>query len=469
MTESSVQPALWPAPSARGAVEATVTVPGSKSVTNRGLILASLAAEPGWLRRPLRSRDSLLMAEALRAMGVGIEETVSSSSAAAGRDGFTGEAWRVIPAGLYGPATVDVGNAGTVMRFLPPVAALADGPVHFDGDPRSYERPLGAVIEALRVLGARIDDEGRGSLPLTVQGGGALDGGSVEIDASSSSQFVSALLLSGARFNQGVEVRHVGSSLPSMPHIRMTVDMLRAVGAQVDEPETGGEPNVWRVSPSALLGRDLTVEPDLSNAQPFLAAALVTGGRVTIPDWPEHTTQPGDALREIFTKMGGSCEWSMTNEGSALTLTGTGRIHGIDVDLSEVGELTPGIAAVAALADSPSTLRGVAHLRLHETDRLAALTKEINELGGDVTETADGLHIRPRPLHGGVFHTYDDHRMATAGSIIGLVVGGVEIENVGTTAKTLPDFPQMWTDMLAGAGAETETETGPGPGAGAGA
>ncbi|MFF2521594.1 3-phosphoshikimate 1-carboxyvinyltransferase [Streptomyces liangshanensis] len=461
MTESSVQPALWPAPSARGAVEATVTVPGSKSVTNRGLILASLAAEPGWLRRPLRSRDSLLMADALRAMGVGIEETVSSSSAAAGRDGFTGEAWRVIPAGLYGPATVDVGNAGTVMRFLPPVAALADGPVHFDGDPRSYERPLGAVIEALRVLGARIDDEGRGALPLTVQGGGALDGGSVEIDASSSSQFVSALLLSGARFNQGVEVRHVGSSLPSMPHIRMTVDMLRAVGAQVDEPETGGEPNVWRVSPSALLGRDLTVEPDLSNAQPFLAAALVTGGRVTIPDWPERTTQPGDALREIFTAMGGSCEWAVTNEGSSLTLTGSGRIHGIDVDLSEVGELTPGIAAVAALADSPSTLRGVAHLRLHETDRLAALTKEINELGGDVTETADGLHIRPRPLHGGVFHTYDDHRMATAGSIIGLVVGGVEIENVGTTAKTLPDFPQMWTDMLAGAS--------PGPGAGAGA
>jgi 3-phosphoshikimate 1-carboxyvinyltransferase len=452
-TSPGADSALWPAPLAITAVDATVTVPGSKSVTNRGLILAALAAEPGWLRRPLRSRDTLLMADALRALGVGIEEGV-------GPDGG-GEAWRVIPSGLHGPATVDVGNAGTVMRFLPPVAALADGPVHFDGDARSYERPLGAVIEALRVLGARIDDEGRGALPLTVQGGGALDGGSVEIDASSSSQFVSALLLSGARFNQGVEVRHVGSSLPSLPHIRMTVDMLRQVGAQVDEPETGGEPNVWRVSPSALLGRDLTVEPDLSNAQPFLAAALVTGGRVSVPDWPEHTTQPGDALREIFTAMGGSCEWSVNNEGSVLTLTGTGRIHGIDVDLSEVGELTPGIAAVAALADSPSTLRGVAHLRMHETDRLAALTKEINELGGDVTETADGLHIRPRPLHGGVFHTYDDHRMATAGSIIGLVVDGVEIENVGTTAKTLPDFPRMWTDMLAGAS--------PGPGAGAGA
>ncbi|MFF8608550.1 3-phosphoshikimate 1-carboxyvinyltransferase [Streptomyces sp. NPDC015346] len=426
----------WPAPYASGAVDATVTVPGSKSVTNRGLVLAALAAEPGWLRRPLRSRDTLLMAEALRTLGVKIEEGV-------GPDG-TGEAWRIIPAALRGPATVDVGNAGTVMRFLPPVAALADGPVHFDGDARSHERPLHGVIDALRALGARIDDDGRGALPMTVHGGGALDGGPVEIDASSSSQFVSALLLSAPRFNQGVEVRHVGAKLPSLPHIRMTVDMLRVVGAQVDEPETGGEPNVWRVSPSALLGRDLVVEPDLSNAQPFLAAALVTGGRVTVPDWPDRTTQPGDALREIFTEMGGSCE--LTEAG--LTFTGTGRIHGIDVDLGEVGELTPGIAAVAALADSPSTLRGVAHLRLHETDRLAALTQEINGLGGDVTETEDGLHIRPRPLRGGVFHTYHDHRMATAGAIIGLAVKGVEIENVATTAKTLPDFPRMWTEML---------------------
>ncbi|KQX13880.1 MULTISPECIES: 3-phosphoshikimate 1-carboxyvinyltransferase [Streptomyces] len=427
---------LWPAPYARGAVDATVTVPGSKSVTNRGLVLAALASEPGWLRRPLRSRDTLLMAEALRTLGVKIEEGV-------GPDG-TGEAWRIIPSPLRGPATVDVGNAGTVMRFLPPVAALADGSVRFDGDPRSHERPLHGVIDALRALGARIDDDGRGALPMTVHGGGGLDGGTVEIDASSSSQFVSALLLSAPRFNQGVEVRHVGAKLPSLPHIRMTVDMLRAVGAQVDEPEHGGEPNVWRVAPSALRGRDLVVEPDLSNAQPFLAAALVTGGRVTVPDWPERTTQPGDELRRIFTEMGGSCE--LTEAG--LTFTGTGRIHGIDVDLGEVGELTPGIAAVAALADSPSTLRGVAHLRLHETDRLAALTKEINELGGDVTETEDGLHIRPRPLHGGVFHTYHDHRMATAGAIIGLAVEGVEIEDVATTAKTLPDFPGMWTEML---------------------
>ncbi|MES4904722.1 MULTISPECIES: 3-phosphoshikimate 1-carboxyvinyltransferase [unclassified Streptomyces] len=443
-TPSGAYAAHWPAPLADGAVDATVTVPGSKSVTNRGLILAALAAEPGWLRRPLRSRDTLLMAEALRALGVGIEETVSDGSQGAPGSEGGGEAWRVIPAGLHGPATVDVGNAGTVMRFLPPVAALADGPVRFDGDPRSHERPLHGVIDALRALGARIDDDGRGALPMTVHGGGALDGGPVRIDASSSSQFVSALLLSAPRFNQGVEVRHVGAALPSLPHIRMTVDMLRAAGAAVDAPEAGGEPNVWRVSPSALLGRDLVVEPDLSNAAPFLAAALVTGGRVTIPDWPERTTQPGDSLRRIFTDMGGSCE--LTDAG--LTFTGSGRITGIDADLHEVGELTPVIAAVAALADSESSLHGIAHLRLHETDRLAALAKEINELGGDVTETADGLRIRPRPLHGGVFHTYEDHRLATAGAVIGLVVTGVQIENVGTTAKTLPDFPGLWTGML---------------------
>jgi 3-phosphoshikimate 1-carboxyvinyltransferase len=441
---SPQQTDLWPAPTASGPVDATVHVPGSKSVTNRALVLAALASEPGWIRRPLRSRDTLLMAEALRALGIGIEETVSSSSVVTPGGEKAGEAWRVIPAPPAGPASVDVGNAGTVMRFLPPVAALASGPVRFDGDPRSYERPLHGVIDALRALGARIDDEGRGALPLTVHGSGALDGGPIDVDASSSSQFVSALLLSGARFNQGVEVRHTGATLPSMPHIRMTVDMLRAAGAQVDTPESGGEANVWRVTPGALLGRDLTVEPDLSNAQPFLAAALVTGGRVIVPDWPERTTQPGDRLREIFTLMGGSCEL----KEYGLEFTGSGKIHGIDVDLSEVGELTPGIAAVAALADSPSTLRGVAHLRLHETDRLAALTKEINALGGDVTETADGLHIRPRPLQGGVFHTYDDHRMATAGAIIGLAVKGMEIENVATTAKTLPDFTRLWAGML---------------------
>ncbi|WP_037573040.1 3-phosphoshikimate 1-carboxyvinyltransferase [Phaeacidiphilus oryzae] len=432
----------WPAPTASLPVDATVTVPGSKSVTNRALVLAALAAEPAYIRRPLRSRDTLLMAGALRSLGVTIEDIPNSATNTPGG----GDAWRVLPTGLHGPTRVDVGNAGTVMRFLPPVAALADGPVFFDGDPRSHERPLGGVISGLRALGARIDDEGRGALPLTVHGTGALDGGTVTVDASSSSQFVSALLLSGPRFNQGVEVRHVGAPVPSLPHIRMTVDMLRLAGAQVDAPEDGGEPDVWRVTPGALLGRDMVVEPDLSNAAPFLAAALVTAGTVTVRDWPTRTTQPGDELRPIFTAMGGSC--AFTPDG--LRFTGSGKVRGIDADLHEVGELTPVIAAVAALADGPSTLRGIAHLRMHETDRLAAIAKELNELGGDVRETEDGLEIRPRPLHGGVFHTYEDHRLATAAAVLGLVVPGVEVENVATTAKTLPDFPELWQELLSG-------------------
>jgi 3-phosphoshikimate 1-carboxyvinyltransferase len=432
---------LWPAPVATTAVDATVTIPGSKSVTNRALVLAALAGEPGWVRRPLRSRDSQLMADGLRALGVGIEEQVNNDCGGTGG----GEAWRIIPTGTFtGPATIDVGNAGTVMRFLPPLAVLADGPVHFDGDPRSHERPQHGVIDSLRALGARIEDGGRGGFPLTVHGTGALDGGTVELDASASSQFVSALLLSGARYNQGVEVRNTGGPVPSLPHIRMTVDMLRLAGVQVDAPEDGGEPDVWRVTPGALLGRDLVVEPDLSNAAPFFAAALVTGGRVTVRDWPKHTTQPGDQLRDLFTRMGGSCRF--VDEG--LEFTGTGTIHGIEADLHDVGELTPVIAAVAALADSESHLFGIAHLRLHETDRLAALAKEINELGGDVTDTADGLRIRPRPLRGGVFHTYEDHRLATAAAVLGLAVPGVLVENVATTAKTLPDFPAMWTELL---------------------
>ncbi|MFI1098384.1 3-phosphoshikimate 1-carboxyvinyltransferase [Streptomyces sp. NPDC020917] len=435
MTDSTAQTDVWPAPAAAGAVDALVQVPGSKSVTNRALVLAAHSTEPGWVRRPLRSRDTVLMAEALRAMGVQIDEMVNP-------DG--GEAWRIIPAGLHGPTRVDVGNAGTVMRFLPPVAALADGPVRFEGDARAYERPLHGVIDALRVLGARIDDEGRGSLPMTVHGAGSLAGGAVDVDASASSQFVSALLLSGPRFNKGLELRHTGRTLPSLPHIRMTVDMLRKAGAKVDTPQDGGARNVWRVAPSALLGRDLTVEPDLSNAAPFLAAALVTGGRVTIPGWPRYTTQPGDSLRELFTRMGGSCE--LTDAG--LTLRGGGRVQGLTADLHDVGELAPVIAAVAALADGPSELSGIAHLRMHETDRLAALAREINGLGGDVTETEDGLRIRPRPLHGGVFHTYEDHRLATAAAVLGLAVEGVGVENVATTGKTLPDFPDLWTAML---------------------
>jgi 3-phosphoshikimate 1-carboxyvinyltransferase len=376
------------------------------------------------------------MVAGLRALGVGIGEQTLSIN------GVEELQWTVTPGPLRGGVKIDVGNAGTVMRFLPPLAALATGDVAFDGDPRSYERPLGPVIKALEELGISIEHDGRYSLPLKLHGTGKIPGGALTIDASASSQFLSALLLVAPSFENGIVATHKGGQLPSMPHIEMTVDMLRSFGAHV---EVNTAAQSWSVKSGKLHGQELVIEPDLSNAAPFLSLAMVCGGSVTIADWPKTTTQPGDQLRSIFTHMGAKI--SMDEHG--LTLTGTGVIHGIDIDLHDVGELTPSIAAVAALADSPSHLRGIAHLRLHETDRLAALTREINALGGNVVEEESALHITPAPLHGGVFHTYDDHRLATAGAVIGLVVPGIEVENIATTRKTLPDFPGLWSSLLA--------------------
>ncbi|MEV5831139.1 3-phosphoshikimate 1-carboxyvinyltransferase [Spirillospora sp. NPDC052242] len=420
----------WLAPVADGPVDATVALPGSKSMTNRALILAALADEPVCVHRPLHSRDTELMADALRALGVGI-----------GEDGGD---WQTLPGELAGPARVDVGLAGTVMRFLPPVAALARGEVAIDGDPRARERPMGPIIAALRALGAEIDDGGRGALPFTVRGTGAVAGGAVTIDASGSSQLVSGLLLAAPRFGKGVEVRHEGPPVPSAPHLAMTVQMLRAAGATVETGE-----NLWRVAPGPLRGGEWVIEPDLSNAAQFLGAALVAGGRVTVPDWPDATTQPGDALRGLLAEMG--AEVSLGPDGLTVRGPGAGEYAGLEADLHEVGELTPVLAALAALAGSPSRLTGIAHLRGHETDRLAALVAELNRLGGDARELPDGLEIRPRPLRGGVFRTYDDHRMVMAAAVLGLAVPGVEVENPGTVGKTMPDFTGLWASLRASA------------------
>jgi 3-phosphoshikimate 1-carboxyvinyltransferase len=415
----------WPAPIAPGPVRATVNIPGSKSVTNRALILAAIATAPTTLHGPLRSRDTTLMVAGLRALGVTID------------DGS--EHWVITPGRLAGPATIDVGNAGTVMRFLLPVAALADGDVHFDGDPRARERPLKPVVEGLRSLGTSITSA-NGGLPLTVHGRGWLMGGSVTLDASLSSQFVTALLLAGPRFASGIEVRHDGDRLPSGLHIAMTVEMLRAAGAIVEHAETYS----WRVEPGPLRVGTLRIEPDLSNAASFLAAAMVTAGSVTVPDWPVRTSQAGDVLRHLLERLGGHVELSQRG----LTVTGPAVITGIDVDLGDVGELTPVIAAICAFADGPSNLRGIAHLRHHETDRLAALSREITALGGDVEDSDDGLIVRPQPLHGGLFSTYDDHRLATAAAVLGLRVPGIEVEDITATAKTLPGFVDLWAEML---------------------
>ena len=422
----------WLSPHAAGPVSATVALPGSKSLTNRYLVLAALANGPSRLRRPLRSRDTMLMAAALRSLGASVTDLPGNDP--------DGDDWLITSASLTGAASVDCGLAGTVMRFLPPVAALANGPVSFFGDARAGRRPMAPVIEALRALGARINDEGRGTLPFTVEGSGRMPGGPVTVDASGSSQFISGLLLAGARYDQGITVHHRGKPVPSEPHISMTVEVLRDAGVIVDDSET----HTWRVEPSEVQSLDVEVEPDLSNAAAFLAAAVVTGGTVQVPGWPQHTTQAGDAIRDILDAMGADVLF----ERSGLTVTGSEQISGLDVDLHDAGELTPVVVAIAALADSPSLIRGIGHLRGHETDRLVALSTEISALGGSVEATADTLRVTPKPLRGGLFHTYDDHRMAMAAAVLGLRVPGVVVENVETTDKTLPGFVARWTALL---------------------
>lgn len=409
---------------------------------NRALILAALADSPSRLIRPLHSRDTELMAKALRALGIGITETNNESGE---------EVWEVTPAPLFGPASIDVGNAGTVMRFMLPIAALAKGLINFDGDPRSHERPLGPLIKALEDLGVLIDHKNRYSLPLLINGSGLISGGEIAVDASKSSQFLSALLLAGSRMRAGLTLRNSSTSLPSQPHIDMTLAMLREFGAEV-EVSSKNNSQTWSVKAGNLKGRELVIEPDLSNAAPFMAAPMICGGSVIIRDWPKVTTQPGDRLREIFTSMGARIEFVESKDMRGLKVSGTGEIRGIEIDLHDEGELTPSIAALAALASSPSYLKGIGHLRLHETDRLTALANEINALGGKVTEEEGALRIEPAKLklnaNENLFRTYEDHRMATAGAIIGLALPGLVIENIETTRKTLPDFPGLWSETL---------------------
>ena len=413
----------WAAPLANSPISATVSIPGSKSLTNRELVLSALASGPSMILNPLESRDSSLMIQALKQLGSDIESTPNSI--------------RITPKPISGPAQIDCGLAGTVMRFVPPIAALAKGEISFDGDVAARARPMQTTIDSLRALGVEVSGS---SLPFTIHGTGEVLGGEVSIDASESSQFVSGLLLAAARFKDGITLKHVGNSLPSMPHIDMTIDTLKKRRVKVSKlNETS-----WRIEPGEITGRTVEIEPDLSNAGPFMAAALVGGGTVTVENWPTSTTQVGNDFVSLLTQMGGQ----VSRNGTGMSVTGTGEINGIEIDLSSAGELTPVIAALAALATSKSVISGVAHLRGHETNRLKALVDEINSIGGKATETQDGLTIEPVDLRGGLWKTYGDHRMATAGAIIGLRVPGIEIEDITVTSKTMPGFELLWGKML---------------------
>ncbi len=373
---------------------------------------------------PLYSRDSQLMIEALKSLGTTFEKSANRLI--------------VTPGKLVGPAKIDCGLAGTVMRFIPPLAALASGEITFDGDAQARRRPMATTIDSLRKLGVSVSAEGDG-LPFSISSSGNVQGGELSIDASASSQFVSGLLLAGARYEKGLLIHHSGESVPSLPHIDMTLVCLAQRGVSA---KSAGESS-WRVEPGAIAGIEIEIEPDLSNAGPFLAAALVTDSQVNIP-WPENTTQVGDQFRKLLSEMGAEVEY----KNKQLSVRGTGKILGIQADLSEAGELVPTIAAIAALASTPSELTGISHLRGHETDRLAALVAEINGIGGRAIELADGIKIEPSKLTGGLWKTYEDHRMATAGAIIGLRVAGIEIQDISVTSKTMPNFSQLWQEML---------------------
>ncbi len=411
-------------------VSATVTVPGSKSQTNRALVLSALAATNGGVSTisgALRSRDTDLMIGALQTLGLRVD----------------GSADELAVSGSISPpaqARIDCGLAGTVLRFVPLLAALGAGLVTFDGDEQARIRPIAPLLGALRGLGVDVDGD---SLPFRVRGTGSVAGGTVDIDASASSQFVSGLLLAGASFTDGLIVQHRGPALPSAPHIAMTVAMLRQADVDVND----ATPNRWQVRPGVVAAGHWHIEPDLSNAVPFIAAAVVSAGTVRITGWPAASIQPADTILSILKQLNSVVKQS----DSYLDVRGPQSYAGFDVNLRDVGELTPSVAVLAALASpgSVSRLSGIAHLRGHETDRLAALCTEINRLGGDCRETADGLEITATPLRPGTWQSYADHRMATAGAIVGLRVAGVKVDDIETTAKTLPQFPQLWADMLA--------------------
>jgi 3-phosphoshikimate 1-carboxyvinyltransferase len=404
-----------------------VSIPGSKSATNRAFVLAALGDSVSKISKPLLARDTELMLQALEKLGCKITRDKELIEISPMKQ-------------VHQDLTIDVGLAGTVMRFVPTLAALSAGVAHFDGDERARNRPMKTLINALKSLGISVDDQSKGSLPFSIASDGLVQGGEITIDASESSQFVSALLLAAPRFKNGLIIKHVGKNLPSLPHIEMTIDMLKQVGVEVISLDK----NSWKVLPSKIQSKNWVIEPDLSNAGPFLAAAMVTKGEVTIPDWPQHTTQAGNAWIEILTKMGAKV--SLGDNG--LTVNNANEIKGIDFDLSDVGELTPVLVSIALFANSKSTLSGIAHLRGHETDRLAALAENIKSIGGDAEETSDGLIIRPTTLKAGMWKAFDDHRMATAGAVIGLVVSGIEVDDIKTTSKTLPEFEKMWAHLV---------------------
>jgi 3-phosphoshikimate 1-carboxyvinyltransferase len=417
----------WHAPTINGAINSTLEIPGSKSATNRAFVLAALGDKNSIITNPLFARDTNLMLEALEKLGCNVVKKSNSVEISPMKK-------------VHSEISIDVGLAGTVMRFVPPLAALSSGTSHFDGDERARNRPMKTLIESLKKLNVKVIDNHQGKLPFSIISDGQITGGEIEIDASESSQFISALMLVGAKFNNGLTIKHVGQNLPSLPHIEMTIEMLKEVGVKTNQINA----TTWRIDNQTINSKNWVVEPDLSNAGPFLAAAMVTKGEIKINDWPLQTTQAGNSWIEILSLMGANIQLN----SKQLILKNDSEIKGINYNLNDVGELTPVLVAISLFANSKSEFTGISHLRGHETDRLAALVENITAIGGDAKETEDGLIINPKQLHGGVWKAFDDHRMATAGAVIGLKVKDIYVDDIATTSKTLPNFEEMWNKMV---------------------
>ncbi len=404
-------------------VDATVRVPGSKSLTNRALLVAALADGDSTIKNPLLSDDSYWLLEALVRLGFAVE-----ADRAGGVATIQGRA------GTIPEREVDlfVGNAGTVARFLPPALSLGTGPYRVDGVSRMRERPVGDLVEAMRKLGAGVGYGGEeGRFPLILDGGG-LQGGDAKVKGSKSSQFLSGLLMA-APYAAGEVVLEVEGGLVSKPYVGITLEVMSEFGVEVEVREDYGR---FAVSPGLYKARDYAIEPDASGASYFMAAAAVTGGRVEIPGLGAGSMQGDMKFAEVLAEMG--CDTQTRAE--SIAVRGPERLRGVEVDMNAFSDTMITLAAIAPFAAGPTIINNVEHTRHQETDRISAVVTELRRLGVRAEEWRDGLRIEPGPAHPALVRTYGDHRIAMAFAVTGLVTPGIRIQDPGCVTKTFPDY-----------------------------
>jgi 3-phosphoshikimate 1-carboxyvinyltransferase len=401
--------------------DATIRVPGSKSVTNRALIIAALADGNSRIVNPLFSDDSFWLMDALVRLGIDVHA-----------DGERGEVYVRGQSGEIYASGVDlfVGNAGTVARFLPPFLALGRGPFTVDGVPRMRERPVADLVDGMRQLGAEVQYAGEdGRFPLMIKGGG-IPGGKARVSASKSSQFISGLLMAAPYAQAPVTLHPVGRK--EWPYVGITVALMRAFGVEVDEAANGR----FTVAPALYSSREYEVEPDASGASYFMAAAAVTGGRVRIPALGASSPQGDLRFAGVLRDMG--CRVEIASD--FVEVQGPDHLRGVEVDMNAFSDTMITLSAIAPFAEGPTTIKNVGHTRLQESDRLSAVATELTRLGVKTQTTSSFIRIIPNKIRPGVVRTYGDHRMAMAFAITGLVASGIRIRDPGCVTKTFPGY-----------------------------